>query len=67
MTFFQANKDNIAKDNPELSTMCEIGKKAGEMWRSLSEETKLEWKQKGVRDFEKKMAEWNLSHYLRTF
>ena len=62
MTFYTANKDKIAKDNPELSTMPEIGKKAGEMWRNLSDEDKLEWKQQGQRDYEKKLEEWKQSH-----
>merc|ERR1711983_547388 len=53
-----ANRENIKKDHPGLS-VTEFGKKAGEIWKEMSD--KSEWEEKAREDkkrYEAEMEKW---------
>jgi len=55
------NREQIKKDHPGLS-VTEFGKKAGELWKGLTD--KSEWEQKASEDkkrFDQEMEEWKKS------
>eukprot|EP01123_Difflugia_compressa_P004437 TRINITY_DN15854_c0_g1_i1.p1 TRINITY_DN15854_c0_g1~~TRINITY_DN15854_c0_g1_i1.p1 ORF type:complete len:105 (+),score=16.16 TRINITY_DN15854_c0_g1_i1:131-445(+) len=48
--FMKDNYQIIKQSNPQLKGVGQIGKKAGEVWRTLSEEQKKPYQEKALRD-----------------
>jgi len=64
MLWMNANRESIKKKNPEMG-MTDIGRKAGEIWRTLSSADKKEWEDKQKKAKEKydiEIAEWRKTH-----
>lgn len=56
MFFCTEKRPEVTKKYPDLK-FTEVGKKLGEMWRSLGEESKEPYKQKALKDKERYLNE----------
>ena len=64
--FLKANRSQILQENPGLSNV-EVGQKGGEMWKSLSEQEKNNWKIRANEEFEEKLRTWSINNEGKFF
>lgn len=58
--WFNANREELKKDNPDIS-ITDLSKKAGEVWKQLEDTDKTEWNEKAAeakKEYEKAMEEY---------